>query len=276
MRLKKIHATCYPLLAIFILVPAFAARAGDFNALKGYWQCQEEGVGSSLEFVSADRLIYNGQSTSYQLMHNMLLVQEEYGTEGYYYQVERDKLVIVSADGGISQCRRGKKSKPAGPAGRQADKGGTAGGAGKPGTLMPGRNWPVYRRPGRTVAWSSGDPQALLYKFAGRWDRVSTNTLTNLYLKPDGSYEEAYEAGYSGTFTDQGGYQTGAWGAAGSQQAGGQWMISGTLEKGVLTLVSGDGSQTRLNYRVHVKNGEYYGGEYFFNGELYSVEYIYR
>ena len=32
--------------------------------------------------------------------------------------------------------------------------------------------------------------QALLYKFAGRWDHVTRNTLTNQFLKPGGTYEE--------------------------------------------------------------------------------------
>ncbi|MBW2466437.1 MAG: hypothetical protein JRF02_03975, partial [Deltaproteobacteria bacterium] len=118
--------------------------------------------------------------------------------------------------------------------------------------------------------------QALLYNFAGRWDYVTTNTLTNLFLKPDGTYEEAYEAGYSGTFTDQGGYQTGNWGVAGNEQAYGTWRIEGSLRQGRIYLTGQDGSQRVLNYQVHIKGGETYFGEYFFNNELYFVKYIYR
>jgi hypothetical protein len=97
-----------------------------------------------------------------------------------------------------------------------------------------------------------------------------------LYLKPDGTFEEAYEAGYSGQFTDQGGYQTGHWGATGEQQARGHWKVVGGLRQGRLYLFDQDGRERIIQYRVHIRSGEVYWGEYFFNGQLYSVKYIYR
>jgi hypothetical protein len=95
-------------------------------------------------------------------------------------------------------------------------------------------------------------------------------------LKPDGSFEDSYEAGYSGQFADQGGFQTGNWGAAGNEQAGGRWTIQGTLRQGTITLIHRNGKRTNYRYQVHCRGSECYGGEYFFNGKLYSVKYIYR
>lgn len=247
-------------------------HASDYNALKGHWQCQEEGENYRLEFRSQNTLLYNGEATSYKLAPGgTLIVEEEYGPVGYYYQLQGKSLTFLSAEGSVAQCQKGKKPAIATPRQAAPQTGHLAAQA-----LVPGRNWPAYARPQGNISWNSSDPQALLYKFAGRWDHVSTNTLSNIYLKPDGSYDEAYEAGYSGTFQDQGGYQTGAWGAAGAEKSGGYWTIQGTLERGTITLIGNDGSRTALNYRVHVSNGEYYGGEYFFNGRLHSVNYIYR
>ncbi len=74
----------------------------------------------------------------------------------------------------------------------------------------------------------------LLYKFAGRWDNVTTNTLTNLFLKPDGTYEETYESSYSGQLSDQDGLQSGNWSATGAQQGAGYWKVVGNLKQGKL------------------------------------------
>ena len=155
--------------ALLLSLPGYATEG--YGLLEGFWQCQEEGVQTTLEFQSKYQLIYNGQPANYQLL---------------------------------------------------------------------------------------------------------SNTLSNLYLKPDGTYQESYEAGYGGQFQDQGGYQTGHWGATGTDQGQGRWAIQGTLKHGTLTLIASNGNRTVHQYRVHYKNGEYYWGEYFFNGKLYSVKYIYR
>jgi hypothetical protein len=135
---------------------------------------------------------------------------------------------------------------------------------------------PPYQRPPGRITWEDSSPEKLLYKFAGRWDSATSNTLHNIYLKPDGSFEDSYEAGYSGQFVDQGGFQTGNWGATGNEQAGGRWTIQGTLRQGTITLIHGNGKRTNYGYRVHCRGSECYGSEYFFNGKLYSVKYIYR
>ena len=261
------------LIAIFSLlfIPP-VVQAEDFARLKGYWQCQEDGQRATLEFITRQRLLYNGQSADYQLVPGAILVQEEHGLTSYFFTLEGNFLAILSPDGSITQCQKAKKPKqvknqqesskvatptPRAPSGNQA--------------------WPPpYVRPQGPVDEFNPDAQTLLYKFAGRWDHVTSNTLTNLFLKPDGTYEEAYEAGYSGQFTDQGGYQTGNWGATGTQQAHGRWKVVGNLRQGELYLVDPAGGTNVIQYQVHIKGGEVYWGEYFFNGRLYSVKYIYQ
>ena len=155
---------------------------------------------------------------------------------------------------------------------------GSAGSGGTTGQVTrDASGWPPpYQRPPGRSTWEDSSPEKLLYKFAGRWDSATSNTLHNIYLKPNGSFEDSYEAGYSGQFVDQGGSQTGNWGTAGNEQTGGRWTIQGTLRQGTITLIHRNGKRTDYRYQVHCRGSECYGSEYFFNGKLYSVKYIYR
>lgn len=266
-----------PFLLLLFVVATYssAALSNTFASLSGHWNCEEEGLRYTLDFKTAEQLLYNGQSLAYQIQDNMMLVQEEFGFVPYFFEIKKAGMTFLSLDGTVSQCQKGKAVQAARPT-KKSSKSSTAKASASKQTLTPGSNWPAYSRPTGNVGWDSSDPQVLLYKFAGRWDNYSGSTLTNIYLKPNGSYEDSSETSYSGSFTDQRGYQTGAWGAVGQDQGAGYWTINGTLSQGVITLVSGSGRRTVINYRVHVKNGEYFGGEYFFNGALHSVNYIYR
>jgi hypothetical protein len=44
----------------------------------------------------------------------------------------------------------------------------------------------------------------------------------------------------------------------------------------MLHLIDQTGRERVYQYRVHIQGGEIYWGEYFFDGRLYSVNYIYR
>ncbi|MCK5001931.1 MAG: hypothetical protein KAJ92_05430 [Gammaproteobacteria bacterium] len=248
------------------------ALSSSSASLSGYWNCEEEGARYTLEFKTESQLVYNGQSLNYQLQDNVLLVQEEYGFTPYVFEIKKTGLTFLSPDGSVSRCQKGEAVQASKPTKKPS----TAKATTDVQTLVPGRNWPAYVRPSGNVSWESSDPQALLYKFSGRWDNYSGSTLSNIYLKPEGSFSDSSETSYSGSFSDQAGYQTGAWGTVGQSQGGGYWSIKGTLSRGVITLVRSNGQHKVINYQVHVKNGEYYGGEYFFNGALHSVNYIYR
>jgi hypothetical protein len=257
---------------LFLFVTSPLAWADSFAQLKGFWECQEEGLQSTLEFKSRQQLLYNGQVANYQLAPGVLQVQEEQGLANYFYKFEGTFLLILSSDGSITQCQKAKKSKQTKT--QQKSSKSTS-----PRAQTPSHDqaWPPpYARPQGQIDEYNPSAQALLYKFAGRWDHYTGNTLTNLFLKPDGTYEEAYEAGYSGVMKNQGGYQTGSWGATGTQQARGHWKAAGGLRQGKLYLVDQNGRQGVISFQVHIKDGEIYSGEYFFNGKLYSVSYIYR
>jgi hypothetical protein len=201
----------------------------------------------------------------------MLQVEEEQGLAIYLYEMRGDLLLILSPDGSVAQCRKTPTPRQTKPQEKPRK------GASSTQAHAGDQYWPPpYTRPQGRIDENNPGAQALLYKFAGRWDHVTSNTLSNLFLKPDGTYEEAYEAGYSGVFKDQGGYQTGNWGATGTQQALGRWRAVGGLRQGKLYLVDQNGRESVIAYRVHIKDGEVYWGEYFFDGQLHSVTYIYR
>ena len=263
------HFTRTALLLIVLGSPmaVMADMADRFASLKGIWTCEEEGTRSTLDFQSANRLVYNGTATLYRASGNVLSVQEEYGITNYYYTLQGGMLTILSPDGSISNCKRGSKHV------QQAQP------LPAPGTDQQTRKYgvntgwpPHYIRPSGRSSWDSSTVQHLLYKFAGRWDHYSGSTLINLYLKPNGTYKDSRESRYSGTFTDE----DGVWDAVGTGQGQGRWTISGTLRQGTIILISPNDSQRTLNYRVHCRGNECYGSEYFFNGSLYSVKYIYR
>jgi hypothetical protein len=268
----KVHTLALAITTFFLLLTQPLAFADDYTQLEGCWQCQIDGESITLEFKSRQKLLYNGEVYNYQLVPGAIQVQEGYSLENYFFKMEGGILLVQSPDGSVMQCKRAKKPqqaktklKPTTPPtptrhAQSADQG-----------------WPPpYIRPQGTINEENPAVQALLYKFAGRWAHVTSNTLTNLLLKPDGTYEEIYEAGYSGVFKDQGGYQTGHWGATGAQQGRGHWKVAGSLRQGSLFLMDQTGMENVYSYQVHIRGGEVFWGEYFFNGRLYSVDYIYR
>ncbi|MFC1585938.1 hypothetical protein ACFL5V_10360 [Fibrobacterota bacterium] len=267
---KAIANRVFTVIAFTVCISAVLAGAGDFAGLKGYWQCQAGDKVLTLDFVSPEELLFQGVSYPYQLGPGIIMVQTDEGVETSSFVLQNGTLFVVDAEGAGMQCS--KKKKPAvTPSRKNPAKGKSSGNQSSHSQTWP----PPYVKP-QQYDEDSPSLQVLLYKFAGRWDHVTTNTLTNLFLKPDGTWEESYEAGYSGTFTDQGGHQTGNWGAAGAEQAAGRWRVEGNLRQGKLYLTDRNGNENVCHYKVHIKGGEVYWGEYFFNGKLYAAKYIYR
>lgn len=260
------------IVAAALLGMAAPASADDASSLEGAWTCEADGAQAILEFLSSTELSYDGVRSTYQVVGDTIVVKEEDGAVPYFYGFDGDALVIVSPDGWVTWCNRSAQPEPSTtPSGQGSATGGTIAGR-----LVPGPDWPLYAAPAEPISEDAPSAQALLYKFAGRWDHVTANTVTNVYLHPDGTYESSYEAGYSGQFEDSGGYQSGSWGATGTEEDRGQWMIEGSLREGTLTLIDPSGDRSEYRYQVHIEDGEVYWGEYLFDGELYQVEYIYR
>ena len=259
---KGFSALSMGMICAFLLSQLGYAAEG-YAILNGFWRCQEEGVQSTLEFKSRAELIFNGQPAGYQLLPNAFKVIEASGPVSYYYEYLEGTLIILSPDGSMTYCR--KAEKPSVQTQQPA----------QPQTTVQG--WPPpYQRPLGRITWEDSSLEKLLYKFAGRWDSATSNTLHNIYLKPDGSIEDSFEAGYSGQFTVHSGFQTGNWGATGNENIDGRWTIQGNLRQGTIRLIYRNGNSTNYRYQVHCRGSECYGSEYFFNGKLYTVQYIYR
>lgn len=114
------------------------------------------------------------------------------------------------------------------------------------------------------------DVSELARHFTGMWARASTSTLVNVELYPNGNFEYISEGGYSGSFSDQYGNQTGNWGVASSDKTKGKWTVRGTKEEGAIIITFDDGTETWVQYRVHRERGQTYWTEYYFDGRLYS------
>ena len=112
----------------------------------------------------------------------------------------------------------------------------------------------------------------LVRHFSGTWASATSNTLTNITLAPDGSYSDTYEASYWGDFKDDVGDKVGHWDTFGQDRSKGRWTVRGNKQQGVIVITSQDGSETVLEYRVHVEKGQTYWNEYWFNGQHYSKQ----
>ncbi len=105
--------------------------------------------------------------------------------------------------------------------------------------------------------------------FVGKWVTTTGSTTDNMYLYPDGTYSDYYEASYSGNFSDGSGDVTGNWGTANQESNRGRWTVKGDKDSGQIIVTYPNGNQSVYNYRVHVERGEYYYNEYNMNGSHY-------
>ena len=108
----------------------------------------------------------------------------------------------------------------------------------------------MEKKPGGKKASPAGpNDQQLATQIAGVWWGYSGSTERKIGLCPDGSYHDYSESGYSGQTHDSGGYQTGAWGAAGQRAGSGTWTIQGDTQQGTIYVRYNNGNQTTLQYR---------------------------
>jgi hypothetical protein len=230
-------------------------KKGAESDLIGTWYCRMEMGTSVLVFQSKDKLALDDQPANYKIVPGALRVTDDYGTEDYPYKLKNGKLTISFPEGYELEFVKSSDET------NDQDE------------SLQGQYDDIdesesdYSNQPNNNSNSSND---LMRHFAGTWWNASTNTETNVSLTADGRYYENYTASYSGGSNDQYGNETMNWGAAGDQKASGRWTVQGTRERGVLTIIYPNGNQRAINYQVHVENGEYYWGEYYFNGDLYG------
>ena len=112
----------------------------------------------------------------------------------------------------------------------------------------------------------------LVKHFAGEWAWSNGYRSEWMTFFPDGTFSDQSEASYSGNMADGSGNVTGNWGVAGENSSRGRWNIQGTIDSGVITVISPDGTQTRYEYNVFMERGEKYYREYMFNRYHYRKQ----
>jgi len=69
------------------------------EVLNGKWESQNNGQRSTLEFVSQNQLLYNGEMLYYQIVNNTIQVADDYGFVNYPYKLQQGKLYIQFPEG---------------------------------------------------------------------------------------------------------------------------------------------------------------------------------
>jgi hypothetical protein len=112
-----------------------------------------------------------------------------------------------------------------------------------------------------------GEPE-LVRHFAGMWASYSGisggGTLLNYYFYNNGAFSDASESSYISETPDA------SYGSVGTDSSQARWKIQGNKQQGQITIISPDGSQRTVNYRVHVENGQPYWREYKFDDRHFS------
>ncbi len=100
------HTVASIIVAAALLGVAAPASADDVSRLEGAWTCEEDGSRSELEFLSSTELSYGGVRSTYQVVGDTIVVEEEDGAVPYFYGFDGNALVIVSPDGWVTWCNR--------------------------------------------------------------------------------------------------------------------------------------------------------------------------
>ncbi len=214
-----------------LLIPFVLKATDDYQKFLGRWKYESEQETIILEFKTENLLIYNGEEIGYMLVNGSIRVEDEFlGYVDYPYSLQQGLLKITYPGGYTLGFKRLKSPKK--------NKGSTD---------------------IKTTKTSN-----LIKHFAGTWKNYTKYTETMVVLYPDGSYGSRYSSSYSSAEPGE------EWGAAADVHRQGRWTVQGTLEQGIITCITEDGSEVKYQYQVHVENGEIYWNEYYFNGDLYG------
>lgn len=96
---------------IFLLI-SFSVFAAEKGGLMGEWACQGDGGASTLVFKNANTLIYDGESNTYRLQGDAIMVPGDWGEEAYRYSLKGNRLKVTFPEGDVISCKRvpaGKK-----------------------------------------------------------------------------------------------------------------------------------------------------------------------
>lgn len=118
----------------------------------------------------------------------------------------------------------------------------------------------LSRPQGASAAPSQASQGELAARFVGTWVTQTKATQTSYTLSADGTFTTGYEASYSGE----------GWGLARNDQGRGRWSVQGTPQQGVMTMTTQEDGTFQVQYRMHQERGQWFPGEYWFDGVLYG------
>ncbi len=115
-----------------------------------------------------------------------------------------------------------------------------------------------------------GGDTLLAKRFMGKWYGFSGaagggGSESQMAFCANGAYYESYEAGYSGSSSDQYGNETSAFGSASQESGDGHWSIEGTVEQGRITIKYSNGNTSVIEYVRDQKDQQCY----YFDGRLH-------
>jgi len=80
----------------YLYLPSFSQ---DNQSILGNWSCQTAYEKYTLFFKTENILVFNGESSNYQLFQNVIRIQEDYYYVDYPYRLAGDKLTIRFPEG---------------------------------------------------------------------------------------------------------------------------------------------------------------------------------
>lgn len=79
--------------------PAAGNPAGGGSSLAGKWMFQSQQGQLTLEFLSSNQLVFNGETTTYQMKEGVIQAMGDYGWIDYPYTLQQGRLTITFPDG---------------------------------------------------------------------------------------------------------------------------------------------------------------------------------
>ncbi|PKL51357.1 MAG: hypothetical protein CVV42_00465 [Candidatus Riflebacteria bacterium HGW-Riflebacteria-2] len=215
------------------------------DSLLGNWVYQSPHGDISLQFTSANQLVFDGDPASYQVQGNNLIVTaDEEETMSYPYSLQNDQLQITFPDGSQLMFTRA---------------GATAGDANMPGMVPAGGN------PTGVVPAAGGGQ--VFQELVGRWKDIRSSGHTIIELHANGQFSY-----YSDTTAGNSNYGETNWGYGSSSGTRGSWQARGTAQQGVIYYQTESGEQDTLDYRIQMEKGQVFWNECYFDGKLYQKQ----
>ena len=147
-------------------------------SLTGKWIYRSTGGDVELEFVSGSQLVFNGQSTSYQLKQGIIQAMGDYGWIDYPYTITQGQLVITFPDG--TQVPFTRASTPA-----------VSQGDGR----QPSGSGSAWQLQGSYCYWSGSSGS---YSSYSRTEKISFDGNGNFIYGSEGSFSSDAGMAYSG------------------------------------------------------------------------------